>query len=1400
MKRKIIGKNAVIIWIVLLLLLSSNLSAIVSSGPAEDRINDGVWFDDLDNDGNISKNVNCVVSNGSVKLDYGSNIRYYDYVTGNNEAWSSDLSFLTGGAEEFIWARSLVNEVKFGDNYSAIKHKKDSKVEETQSRYFDNELLNYTFSPVHHFRLKIDQNKNVVNEIKFAWYGTYKNDANIEDINMYVWDYSYLVVDRWINVGTKTYDHVIGNSSNGDIIFTSDENGSNYIGKDGSIDFLVIATPKNNGKTCILTTDYVNLTVTTQVGYLGEGYIISDSIEPSTLGRWESVVWSGSRATGTSSVKIQLLNSAEVSINNSILPGNSQGFTVSPLDLSSFPGLPAKIKLKAILHSSDLSITPKLYSWGVTWQTINSQFKDDFTTDLRIDKIVGAKIVDDIISISDFYSSWPIFGKNPANTRYYEGYGPQTSSLYWTTEKETVGGGFRSPVMSDGKIYIASSADKRIYSFNAIGSSNKKTSFDSSDQLRTVDSSVAVTDSYVIVATSELNTSETNAYNKIYALDKSNLKNEVWNYSSVDEEICFSSSPTVANDKVFVTSWNGQSWDTPLLSFLRLLIGGNNKIIVLNLADGSLLWENDLPAGSFSTPAVADGMVFVGCDNLYGNSLFAFDEDTGIALWNKSVGLVGGSSPVVYDGKVFVVVKDQSPLSLKGDVKLLALYENNGTICWNKTLAKNVPAFESLPKGLHFYNLMATSTPAIKEDANRLFVTSPDGKAHAYSLDGTEIWNASIPSTIYGVIPTYSCTSPVVANNTVYVTSANGVVYALNISDGGKIWEFNCEIEDPELLAPAYIFASPIVADGLLYVSVTDDLLSFTGRLVSIGNYTPNKIARVVSKPIHIPTGKWWDTFNAVYTTPASSSIVFSILDENYNVLLTNIKGNGSGGNISDSSKINSGIIRLSAQLTKKSSSPTLDSWSVKFKTETTPPEFYDSTFEPSPTGWINTDTPKCEIKVHDRTPGLDVDSARYQITYTNSSNKVVTSNWIKANCTGVSGTTKNQTMTADISTSDISKYIADLKGITLSIKDLAGNEKTITKQFKKDKIKPSSYIEHNDSYKAKYNSSVVISANASDPGVANVNKSGVKSVTLKFRQTDITDDSWIDYNKTLGSPYEWTFEYDSGAYEFCTVAEDHAGNVEDLPTEGKISFSFDMTKPYAPELESEYIFGEELPSFSIKFEDDYLLKTVEYRLDSKGLNEWTKINANDIESKTYTGKWSLPENDWAGIKEGVIHYIYFRLTDSFGNQYNSSDDDALKIIKDLTVARTYLDLSDFKELHFDNKFAITAKISTGGNVTKAELYYRYSSDKENWSDWEQYGNKITSAPFTWSFTASEGSGYYEFKTKLSTNTVVLGYSQVEPINVTLFPMTQIIVMILLAFILFIVTTVVLVKMKKKKI
>jgi hypothetical protein len=95
-------------------------------------------------------------------------------------------------------------------------------------------------------------------------------------------------------------------------------------------------------------------------------------------------------------------------------------------------------------------------------------------------------------------------------------------------------------------------------------------------------------------------------------------------------------------------------------------------------------------------------------------------------------------------------------------------------------------------------------------------------------------------------------------------------------------------------------------------------------------------------------------------------------------------------------------------------------------------------------------------------------------------------------------------------------------------------------------------------------------------------------------------------------------------------------------------------------------------------------------------------------------------------------------------------------------------------------------------------LYYRYSSDKEEWSEWKQYGENRTKLPFKWNFTATEGNGYYEFYTK-AWDSGMVGESDPESINVALFPMTQIVIMILLVVILLITTTFVLVKIKKKK-
>jgi hypothetical protein len=55
----------------------------------------------------------------------------------------------------------------------------------------------------------------------------------------------------------------------------------------------------------------------------------------------------------------------------------------------------------------------------------------------------------------------------------------------------------------------------------------------------------------------------------------------------------------------------------------------------------------------------------------------------------------------------------------------------------------------------------------------------------------------------------------------------------------------------------------------------------------------------------------------------------------------------------------------------------------------------------------------------------------------------------------------------------------------------------------------------------------------------------------------------------------------------------------------------------------------------------------------------------------------------------------------------------------------------------------VTATDDRSG-VSRVELWYRFSPDNSSWSSWENYGTD-NSAPWSWTFTAPRGDGYYEF-------------------------------------------------------
>jgi hypothetical protein len=107
----------------------------------------------------------------------------------------------------------------------------------------------------------------------------------------------------------------------------------------------------------------------------------------------------------------------------------------------------------------------------------------------------------------------------------------------------------------------------------------------------------------------------------------------LWNFTTGDWVF---SSPAVADGVVYVGSFD-------------------NKTYALNATNGDPIWN--FPAGKWtdSSPAIVDGVVYVGALFV---DLYALNATNGDELWNFTAGFNVGSSPAVADGVVYVGSED----------------------------------------------------------------------------------------------------------------------------------------------------------------------------------------------------------------------------------------------------------------------------------------------------------------------------------------------------------------------------------------------------------------------------------------------------------------------------------------------------------------------------------------------------------------------------------------------------------------------------------------------------------------------------------------------------------------------------------------------------------------------
>lgn len=264
------------------------------------------------------------------------------------------------------------------------------------------------------------------------------------------------------------------------------------------------------------------------------------------------------------------------------------------------------------------------------------------------------------------------------------------------------------------------------------------------------------------------------------------------------------SSPVVADGMIFLTTAVEQGGDVRLGARAH------------SLADGSLLWEREIfrkeatpihqknsPASP--TPIISEGKLYVHFGHDGTACLNAAD---GAVLWTQSSLAYApvhgnGGSPVLCDGKLIVSCDGQS------DPFVVALRTTDGSIAW-KT-----------PRNIDVQRTFSFATPLLIEvNGKRQIVAPGSGAVVAYDPDnGKEIWRFRYGEG-YSVVP-----QPLFCKGIVYVCSGfnRAVLFAVRADGSGDVTETHLVWQEDKTVPKE---STPLLIDDLIYFNDDKGILS----------------------------------------------------------------------------------------------------------------------------------------------------------------------------------------------------------------------------------------------------------------------------------------------------------------------------------------------------------------------------------------------------------------------------------------------------------------------------------------------------------------------------------------------------------------------------------------------
>jgi outer membrane protein assembly factor BamB len=227
---------------------------------------------------------------------------------------------------------------------------------------------------------------------------------------------------------------------------------------------------------------------------------------------------------------------------------------------------------------------------------------------------------------------------------------------------------------------------------------------------------------------------------------------------------------------------------TPAIVDGIMYVGTLDDVYALRVADGSILWHDQIGNRTLLPPVVANGIVYV-LPN--GTTLDALRASDGKLLWQYNGSQEGEevTLPVVANGTACIGASNSN------GAFVVALNTANGLPIWRHQV------------GTTYVNLSMEN--------NVIYISSSATLTALRAGDGSILWQQHMSSQLGSVT---------VSGGVVYGIANDGHLYARRASDGGAVWSFSIGKEASSITAP-------VVVDGLVYIAA----LSSSGTVG--GNY-----------------------------------------------------------------------------------------------------------------------------------------------------------------------------------------------------------------------------------------------------------------------------------------------------------------------------------------------------------------------------------------------------------------------------------------------------------------------------------------------------------------------------------------------------------------------------------